>query len=238
MISTTDIPSGGNGGAIPKTLQPGNKVVKINSIYLDKFPFADNAYNVMLDCEGADLGDGFEGFFIDKDNESLGRYRGQVGRVRVSQWAFEDKVLPSQVEIKRDVEIAKMLQNICEATGCMDWWIAEDKKHETIESLVEKMNEDLPFKDKFMNVCLGGREYENKGGYTNYDLFFPKFSKAGIPFENADVESAASRVYVFSEADHIIKKKTKDVEEVEEFDAGIPAGDGPVAEATAQDFEL
>jgi len=86
MISTKDIPTGG--GKTPKTLQPGNANIKINKIYLEKFPFGEDAYNLMLDCEGVDLGADFEGFFIDKDNEGAGRHTGQVGRVRASQWAF------------------------------------------------------------------------------------------------------------------------------------------------------
>lgn len=211
MISTKDIPSGGS--KTPKTLQPGNIKLKVNSIYLDKFPWGEDAYNVMLDCEGEDLGENFEGFFIDKDNESLGRHSGQVGRVRASQWAYEDKTIGDGIEISRDVEITKFLKNLCEATDCVDWLEGEDGKHETIESLVEKMNEDCPFADKYMSVCLGGREYENKAGYTNFDLFFPKFSKAGVPFESADAETG--RVLKFNEADHIQRKKVKEVEEFE-----------------------
>lgn len=213
MISTKDIPAG-NGGGTPKTLQPGNRVIKINSIYLDEFPFAENAYNLMLDCEGPDLGDDFEGFWIDKDNEALGRHKGQVGRVRASQWAFQDKDL-GDIQISRDLEIAKFLKNLAIATGCLEWYEGEDGKHETIESLVQEMNDKAPFKDKFLNVCLGGREYENKAGYTNYDLFLPKFTKQGLPFEPADTEASASRVYKFNEAEHIKKKKAKEVNSFE-----------------------
>ena len=172
-ISTKDIPTGGSGGGTPKTLQPGNRVMKVNSIYLDNVPWSDEAYNVMLNCEGEDLGESFEGFFIDKANEALGRHKGQVGRVRGSQWTFESKVL-GDLNIYRDTEIAKFLKNLAVATGCLDWYEGEDGKHDTIESLVQEMSNKAPFADKFMNVCLGGREYENKAGYTNYDLFLPK----------------------------------------------------------------
>lgn len=213
MISTKDIPTGG--GKTPKTLQPGNAKIKINKIYLEKFPFGEDAYNLMLDCEGVDLGADFEGFFVDKNDEGAGRHTGQVGRVRANQWAFEDKELPSGIKISRDIEITKLLKNLAIATGCLAWYEAEDGKHETIESLVEKMNDDAPFAGAFMSVCLGGREYENKAGYTNYNLFLPKYSKSGVPFEAADLNSG--KVYSYNEADHIVRKKVK---EVDSFAAG------------------
>jgi len=229
MISTKDIPGGG-GGKTPKTLQPGNATIKVNGIYLDTVPWDKEAYNLMLDCEGTDLGAEFEGFFIDKTNEGLGRHKGQVGRVRSSQWAYQDKTLPGDIIIMRDVEITKFLKNLAVATDCLAWYEGQDGKHETIESLVEKMNEDAPFADKFVNTCLGGREYENKAGYTNFDLFFPKFSKAGIPFEDSTADSTG-RVYNFDATEHIIKKKVKAVDEFaanaeEPATATGPGGDG------------
>jgi hypothetical protein len=209
MISTKDIPSGN--GKTPKTLQPGNTTLKVNSIYLDTVPWSDEEYNVMLDCEGAELGEDFEGFYIDKNQESLGRHKGQVGRVRSSQWTYANKQLPGGIEILRDVEITKFLKNLAIATDCVDWLEAEDGKHETIESLVQEMNDKAPFADKYLNVCLGGREYENKSGYTNYDLFLPKFSKQGVPFEADGTNSG--RVYTFNDSEHIAKKKVKEVED-------------------------
>ena len=212
MISTKDIPAGG--GKAPKTLQPGNCKIKINSIYLDKVPWGDDALNVMMDCEGEDLGENFEGFFVDKDNENLGRHAGQVGRVRSSQWTYETKTLKSGVIIDRDVEITKFLKNLAIATDCVEWLDSQDGKHETIDSLVEQMNADAPYADKYINVCLGGREYENKAGYTNFDLFLPKFGKTGIPFESAENDSTG-RVFKFDEADHVIRKKDKEVDSFE-----------------------
>ena len=208
-ISTKDIPT--SGGGVPKTLQPGNTSIKINSMYLEKFPFEEGAYNLYLNCEGADLGESFEGFFIDRNNEALGRHNGQVGRVRAAQWPYRDAVV-NDSKILRDVEIAKFLKNLSVAVDCLDWYEAEDGKHETIESLVMHMNEQAPFKDVYLNVCLGGKEYTNKQGYINYDLFLPKFSKQGIPFESGTTDAAASRVSKFDPTKHIVVKKVKEVE--------------------------
>jgi hypothetical protein len=231
MISTKDIPTGG-GGKVSKTLQPGNTTIKVNAIYLEEFRFAEGAYNIMLDCEGVDMGETFEGFFIDKANTTLGRHKGQVGRVRASQWAYQDKDL-GEIKINRDIEIVKFLGKFCDAVGCTDWLEKEDGKHETVESLVKALSEAAPFADKFLKVCLCGKEYENKQGYTNFDLFFPKF-KDGVPFENEEVEENVSRVLTFDKASHIITKKAP--MEIIEFPAANP--DDIMTGVGGTDFEL
>ena len=65
-LSTTNIKTGGD--FTPKTLQPGNRVCKINGVELKEFKFAPGGYEFLLHMEGQELGDGFEGFLIDKDN--------------------------------------------------------------------------------------------------------------------------------------------------------------------------
>lgn len=232
MISTKDIPNGGS-SKVSKTLSPGNTKVKVNSIYLEPFRFTEGAYNIMLDCEGVDMGPSFEGFFVSKDNESLGRHKGQVGRVRTSQWPYQDKDL-GDLQINRDMEIVKFLSKFCDATGCTDWLEKEDGKHESIESLVIALNEAAPFADSFLNVCLAGREYENKQGYNNYDLFLPKFTKESIPMENASTDDSISRVTVFDKNTHIIHKKES--KEVSDFSAANP--DDIMASAGKAEFEL
>ncbi len=42
----------------------------------------------------------------------------------------------------------------------------------------------------YINACLGAREWENKEGYVNNDLFLPKRSKEGMPLEELDKESS------------------------------------------------
>jgi len=234
MINTKDIPTGGS-GKVAKTLQPGNTMLKINSIYLEDFRFAEGAYNLVLDCEGTDMGESFEGFFIDKDNQNLGRHKGQVGRVRASQWAFQDKDL-GEIKINRDIELVKFLGKFCNALNCTDWLEKEDGKHETIESLIKALNEAAPFADNFVRVCLAGKEYENKSGYTNYDLFFPKFTKDGIPFEDGGTDESASRVVTYNKSTHIIVKKAP--KEVTGFSASSGSTGDLLADAAGKGFEL
>jgi len=222
MIST-NVPAAKT--ATPKTLQPGNTKITIRKIFLEEFPYSKAegiSYNLKLECVGEDLGESFVGFFIDKDKESLGRHKGQVGTIRATQWAFEDKIIAARdINISRDVEIVKFLTNLAAATGCQAWMKENDGVFGTIEEFVNAFNAEAPYKEVVLDVCLSGKEYENKGGYTNHDLFFPKFSKEGIPFADPESDQAA-RVLVFDATKHVIAKKPAKV--VESF--GTEEGEG------------
>lgn len=208
MLSTKDVKAGG-GSSLPKIIQPGNHKVKINKVELEDFKFKPGAVNLLLHMEGEDLGEDFQGFFINKDNESLGRYKGQVARVKAGEWAFADGQTKSGIEVSRDMEILRFLKNLCLELNCLNWFEDQDGKHGTIQSLVEAFNNDKPFANKWLNVCIAGKEYMNKEGYTSYDLFLPKFSKSGVPFEG--VGKAKSRVMTFKESEHIKKKAVENV---------------------------
>ena len=112
MLNTKDM-SAGSGRTKP-VLDPGNHVVKINSITLDQTPYDSEAYNINLHVETAPLGGEFEGFFRDYNDQSQGRYEGQIGRVRISPFPFKDTTLPSGREISRDQEILKNMITLAE----------------------------------------------------------------------------------------------------------------------------
>jgi hypothetical protein len=200
------------GGGTPKTLQPGNVLCKINSIQLEAFKFRPGGYHIILNLEGPDMGKDFEGFWLDKDNESLGRHKGQVGKVKASDWAFSDGETKSGIAISRDAEMLKFIKGLC---GALE---IPGRSGETIEDLIETFNKEKPFANKFMEFCICGKEYKNKGGYTAYELFLPKFIKGGAPF--------GKNVIKFNTEDHIKKLK---VEPVSEF-ASEPTIDGPSAD--------
>lgn len=202
MLNTKDIKTGG--GGTPKTLQPGNAIVKINEVTYEDYTFKPGGLQVILHCESEDLGSDFEGFFIDKNNESLGRHKGQVGKVRSAEYAYADGVTKSGIQVSRDSDILKLMKNLCIETGCLDWLEGQNNKHDTIQSLLSAFNRDKPFKDKYLKVCLAAKEYMNKQGYPAYDLFLPKANKNGFAFESANKSS--SKVLVFNEAEHIRKK--------------------------------
>lgn len=221
-LNTKDIKTSGEQGT-PKSLQPGNVVCTIHNVKLRDFRFKPNAYEMVLTLEGPDQGPDFEGFFIDKNDESLGRYKGQVADVKAGEWAFSDGVTKSGIEISRDEDILKFMKNLCVSLDINNWLVSQDDKHDTIESLVEKFNEDKPFKGIAMEYCIAGKEYTNKNNYTAYDLFLPKFSKEGSPF-------GKTRVAKFNPDTHIRRKK---VEPVNEF-----GSDDAIPGAASADFQL
>lgn len=231
MITTKNITSG---GGTSKVIQPGNVTCKINSISLDKVPYKEGAYNLNVHVETADLGEDFEGFLVDKDNSSGPRYKGQIGRVRYSEWPYSDGETKSGIKVSRDAEILKAIQTICRETGSMVWFDAQDNLHETIESFVEQFDKDKPFKDFYMNFCVAGREYLNKAGYINYDLYLPRAAKGQLTMQKANAD--VNKVMTFSDADHIKKAKT---ESVSSFSSGSDDDlDVPTTSKVSADFNL
>jgi hypothetical protein len=170
-LSTTDLGTGGNG--LPKTISPGNHVLKINMIDLEDFKFIEGAKHLILHVETEPIA-GFEGFALDKDNPEKGHYDGQIGRVKASQYAFADGETKTGIKIQRDRSILIFLQSLCKTLGVNDWFTEQDGKHDTIEDFIDAFNASAPIKDKYLEFCIAGREYEGKTGYTNYDMWLPK----------------------------------------------------------------
>ena len=203
MLNTKDM-SAGSGRTKP-VLDPGNHVVRINSITLDQTPYDTESYNIHLHIETEPIGDTFEGFFRDYNNQSLGRYEGQVGRVRISPFPFKDTTLPSGREISRDQEILKNMITVAETLDMRDG--LDSIEADTIESFMTECNK-LMGGSKLINMCIGGREWENKEGYINNDLFLPRISKDGIAMEGLDKEN--SRLLQFDRAVHVKALVKKD----------------------------
>ena len=232
MLSTKNVTTGGT-GASQKTITPGNQIVKVLSVKLEESRFKPGSYHLVLNVEGEDMGEGFEGFFIDKDNPELGRHKGQVGKIKTSDWAYMDGQTKSGVQISRDLEILKAVKNICMEMGVMDWYDAQDEKHETIEEFVQAFNEDAPFREKWVKICVAGREYLNKQGYTNYDLHLPKYSKGHTPMVLKGRDD--SKLIQFDPSTHV---KKADVKPVDSFgDEDQPTAE-PRPKKISSDFEL
>jgi hypothetical protein len=131
----------------------------------------------------------------------------------MSQYAFADGVTKSGIEIKRDAEMLRALSNICSAFNCSEWLTAQDNKHDTIEELFEQFNSDKPFGENTARLCIAGKEYENKAGYMNYELFIPKASKGTVAMESTTVPNDKSRLMQFNPTVHLILKKSEPVQE-------------------------
>jgi len=236
-LSTKDVKTGG--GGLPKTIAPGEHTLKINSAELKRFPFmeADNGYYFILNVETKPV-DGFEGFFIDKDDESLGRYAGQIGEVKTNRYYYKDGTTKSGVEISRDMELLKQLKNLCIATDSMQWFDDADGKYDTIEDFVKGFTEAAPFKDKWLKFTVAGKEFERKNGYIGYDLFTPKLTRGTVAFEAVDAK--ISKLIAFDEEKMWDKYQKKEVAEFGDTDADGGSTDLPSAGdiTGAPDFEL
>ena len=196
MLSTSNLPASG----VSKTLNPGQQTVRINSVELAK-GYNEGSYQVNLNMEGEDLGEGFEGFFIDNVTKEGDRYKGQVGRVRMSQYAYADAVTKSGAQINRDQSILRGLQNLAKVAGVQAKLDAIEA--DTIEEYVPLASEVLA-KGGYFKAVVGGKEYLNKGGYTQYDLFLPNSKGGQYAFTALDEDP--TKLMDFNPAVHILKQ--------------------------------
>jgi hypothetical protein len=226
MISIKNLKSS-EGSGLPKVIAPGNVVCKINSIKLETPSYDTSASFLVMNVETEPL-ENFEGFYIDKNNPGAGRHLGQVGKVKTNEYAYKDGTTKTGIEVYRQNDILKALESLARNTNSYKWMEENDGVFETIEEYVEKFNEDAPFKDKFVMMCVGGKEYTNKEGYTNHDLFLVR-NQRGV-YNMAPVENAAN-VIAFDKDLHIKKKK---VENLDSFGSGNVA----TSSSVSGDFEL
>ena len=210
-LSTTDLTTEGSGG-MPKTIAPGNHELKINSIRLDEFRFIEGAHHLLMEMETMPI-EGFEGFMRDRDDDSKGRYKGQIGRVKASQYAFADGETKSGIKIQRDRSVLMFLKNLSNALGINDWFTEQDNKHETIHDFVKAFNETAP--------------YQDKSGYLAYDCWFAKAQNKKYGYS-----PTAATVLTYDESKHLKKIENKPVESFgNDDDLSIPM-------KTSSDFNL
>jgi hypothetical protein len=209
-LSIDNLPEG---GGLNKVIQPGNVTAKINSVELENFKFIEGAYHLVMNIETEPIA-GFEGFAIDPQNPSLGNYKGQIGKVKASQYAFADGTTKSGVKVERDRSMLIFLKNLCNALGCEDWFKAQNNKHETIESFVMAFNNERPFDGIFLDWCIAGKEYMNKQGYIAHNLYLPKSMKAAYAFS----AKGSNKTLEYDAVDHLVKLDTTAVKQFESLD--------------------
>jgi hypothetical protein len=224
MLSTKDMATGS--GKLRPIMGAGNNLVRINSITMDQTPWDDKAFNITLHVETEDQGSDFDGFLVDRNNESAGRYKGQIARVRVSPFPYKDTTLPSGREISMEKEILKSMIFISEVLNKRK--DLDSVEATTIDQFIESCNALFSGSD-FFNVCLASRQWENKEGYTQDDLYLPKLSRDGVPMEAVGAEP--SRLITFNKADHIRVPEGKSSSEKTSFEPAKKT-------STISDFEL
>ena len=225
MLSTKDM-SAGSGRTKP-VLSPGNQVIRINSITFDQTPYDMDAYNIMLHVESEPVAGEFEGFYKDMNNQGAGRFEGQVGRVRYSPYPFKDTTLASGREINRDQEVLKSMIFLSEQLGKRSELDAIEAN--TIEDFMTKCDVVLG-NSEFFNACIGSREWENKDGYINNDLYLPRINKGLVPVEGLNKES--SKLIQFNASEHVkavVKKESNTEAATANFEGQSGSG---------SDFEL
>jgi hypothetical protein len=226
-LSTTDLGTGSGGSSMSKTITPGNHRLKINSVELEDFRFIDGAKHLILNVETEPIED-FEGFLLDKDDPGAGNYAGQIGKVKASQYAYADGETKSGIKVQRDRSIMIFLQGLSKALGINDWFVEQDNKHETIEDFVKAFSKEAPYKDKFLDFCVSGKEYLNKNGYTNYDMWLPKAENKKYAY--GEVES--EKVIKYNEEKHLKKLEVKETKNFgDDDDFSMPSG-------SSSDFSL
>ena len=198
MFNTKDM-SAGSGRPKP-VMGPGNNVIRINSVTFDKTPYDSEAYNIMLHVETEPVEGEFEGFYKDMNDQSKGRYEGQVGRVRMTPYPYKDATLPSGREVNRDQEVLKSMIFLSEQLGKRDQLDAIEA--DTIEEFMNQVAKVFS-NTEFFNACVGSREWESNQGYINNDLYLPRVSKDGVPVEAVDVDATKSRLMTFDKSTHV-----------------------------------
>jgi hypothetical protein len=202
MLSTKDMSAGS--GKVKPVIDAGNQELKINSITLNAPPYDKEAYDLQINVESRPVTGEFEGFLHDMNNPNGPRYEGQVGRVSFQRYAYANTTLPSGREINRDAEIMKSLIYMAEQVGKRSELDAIEAQ--TIEQFVTSASAILSG-NTYYNFCIAGREWENKEGYVNLQLFLPKRSRDGVLIERLDVDN--SNIVTFDRAKHIVALKNK-----------------------------
>lgn len=159
-----------------KTIVPGKYKLKINSIELEHKKFeasgtraGDEGDYLYLNVETEPVEGEFEGFLIDPKDESKGRYKGQIGKVKYSRSLYKGDT--------RDDLISAAIMTLCRAAGLeKELKVLVGGKSATVESVIKAINARQLFKDKYVFMVVAGKEYYNKKNYINYELYlaYPK----------------------------------------------------------------
>lgn len=169
MFNTSNI----NLNKISPIIEPGNHVIKINSLEYTIPSYDENAIIITLNVETKPVEGDFIGLLTDVSNPNSPRYKGRVGRVKLNAYPFVNKEFASGQKILRDEQIQKYMVVLAEATG-------NRGKLDEIEAdtAIEFLNKcKVIFQNSnYFNACIGGKEYRNQQNYINIDLHFPKLS--------------------------------------------------------------
>jgi hypothetical protein len=227
MFKSSDFKEKVSGG-VPKILQPGTHYCRITDVYLDAPAYDKESYFVVLKLEGVDRGDEFEGLDVDKNNPSLGKYRGQIGNVKSARYPFSTYTYEGRV-IQRDNQIYNWMNNVAKQMGILQKMNEKGVEGDTIEEYVMEVRKYLIDPELWGYFTVGGAEYFNEGYSTpNYRLFFPKVEarKNLYPFSALEDDDRKSlNLIAYDHEAHIVpskdKPETEEKKEVQSFEPTV-----------------
>jgi hypothetical protein len=235
-------PSEGN--YVSKILLPGTHKCRIIDLKLERPPYDKEQYNLIFVLEGEELGDGFEGVQIDRNNAARGNYKGQIASVRSGQFGFKDWVYKGKT-ISRDESIQSFTGSFLNQLGLLEKFKSLNIECNTIEELVTAIKNFICRKDFWLYFTIGGQKYYKDGSdYPNYSLFLPKRTEGKYAYA---INAEDPNFMQFNEAVHIYEKKVSEdtSETVSEFSAAPatqdifnPANSAPIFEDNVNDLQL
>ena len=195
--------------SVSKVIQPSNVTARVIDMKLEAPPYDSNALNLTLLLETTPVEDeSFTGLPIDKNSPELGAYKGQVGWIQASPFAFSDYT--SKIDGKttaRDEQVFRWLWNFAKEIGTSRRSADENISGDTIQEYLDEARKYFVSPDRLIHFCVGGAEYENAQGYTQHRLYLVKADKAKKPYELAVEGKEPSKVITFNPDLHIRKKK-------------------------------
>lgn len=202
--------TGGSGGFIQKSLQPGITKCVIHGIKLEKAPFIKerDGYFLTLSLEGPEQGGTFEGFPKVFGDAAGIKFKGQQSFVKSSTWDYYDGKTGNGYDCSVQDSVLGFLQELCAELGITTWLTSINGKYDTIQEIVQAFDREKPFAGIWINYLLASRVYQNKGGYDAHDLHLIRSSKEGKAF-CGDL----AQVLPFNKDKHIYRPKPKTLTE-------------------------
>jgi hypothetical protein len=239
MFKSSDFKESKGGNGMSKIIGPGTHYCRIVDMVLEAPGYNKDAYFVTLRLEGVDKGDEFEGLAVDKNNPSLGNYRGQVGNVKSGDWPYSTYTYEGKV-IERDNQIYNWVNNLAKQMGILHKMNEKGVEGDTIEEYVSEVRKYLIDPELWGHFTIAGSEYFNEGYTTpNYRLSFPKAQPRKNLFPFSALENDDRKPHNFMEFDetvHITKAKEK-VEDKEPLTSFEPTKSAAASSNTiADDF--
>jgi hypothetical protein len=204
-------------GKVYKGIVPGNHKVRILKFSLPEEHWKnDDGLFLEMFMETEKPSPDFEGYPIDKENPDGPKHEGYVGKVRFSSWAYKTKYVPFKAkEVSRNELILEDLLRLCVELECVEWFRNAQDKYATIQEWVEAFNTEMPYKDKWLNVCIRGDQYLDKEGKLRTSLSFAKYEKIDGAYHNAYISANSKKKLLAFDPDKHYKKV--EVPEVENF---------------------